>query len=556
MSRVVEISLDLPAVSASEWVQQTSEQAVEIEHTARCACRGASADGVGVAIADALGRVAQLSLVSARQPFVIHRLELGARLAEVGWCATVEASSEGRRLSVSNREPYAPAVTVREIVCDAPLETGIYAAQPDTLPFELQTALYAANDLMAAAPPLALHRTIWRWTAPNGHLVDIVLNDACDADDEDVGTAPHDVPGLRELRLSARCDDDGDASPDAVRQVEDRLVPAVRALFAAADELVGALPVFPNLEGALEGIRRDSHDEEPVRAAPIDLVDARTPHAALIAISSNIVQQWFGNERGVRETAPTEFVHQMRVAQRRLNTALRIFSAWADADWKTHVAPGLKWLGELLGEARDLDVFTDSTLRSLVGADTDPSSWSVVLAAADARRLAARGRLQAAMRSQRHARLSLALLAWLSDLRARGTPEAVAQLTLREFVTKQVRRHFKRLTDNSKLTELDAVARHRHRIEAKRLRYVLEFFEAIASGRTRREVLKTLQRIQSVLGDGNDAVNARAFLEQFEITPYQRGFACGWSQAVNQCTAQEGERLLRALAKPRITGGA
>jgi CHAD domain-containing protein len=179
-----------------------------------------------------------------------------------------------------------------------------------------------------------------------------------------------------------------------------------------------------------------------------------------------------------------------------------------------------------------------------------------VLAAADARRLAARGRLQAAMRSQRHARLSLALLAWLSDLRARGTPEDIAQLTLREFVTKRVRRHFKRLTDTLKLTELDAKARHRHRIEAKRLRYVLEFFEPIASGRTRREVVRTLQRIQNVLGDGNDAVNAWTFLEQSEVTPYQRGFARGWSQAVNQCMAQEAERLLRSLAKPRIKGGA
>ncbi|WP_206995905.1 CHAD domain-containing protein [Trinickia mobilis] len=560
MSRVVEISLDAPALVAQEWIQQTFEEPAAKKPAAGRAKRNSAGGSVGEAMAEALNHVAelspQLSLVSARTPVTIYPLALSRKLAEAGWRALVEASAEGRRLVVSRREPHSPAVTVREIVCDARLETGVpLAQQVCDLPADLRQALDAAGALASLDSALQVQRTVWRWTPQDGYAVDVVMNDALDLLPD---ALPQALPRFCELLVSTQCDDseadtpaEGE-QPDPEGEPPDPLTRAIRALFAAAQALVAGLPVFPALNGFLERPPHDPADDEPARAIPVDLIDVQTPHAALIAIGAYIAQQWFGNERGVRETATTEFVHQMRVAQRRLRTALRIFSGWSDADWTTRVSPELRWLGERLGEARDLDVFTDSTLPALAAADLDASTWSAVLAAADARRLEARARLQAAMRSRRYAQLSLAWLAWLAGLPKRRAPETAADLTLREYVAKRVRKHFKRLTDTSKLSELGPEARHRHRIEAKRLRYMLEFFESIASGRTRRDVAKTLQRIQSVLGDGNDAVVALRFLEQLDITPYQQGFARGWSQAVNHCAAQEGERLLRLLEEPRI----
>jgi len=571
MSRVVEMSLDAPALVAREWMQQTVEQPAARKTASARAKRTASGGVIGEAMAEALDHVVefspQLSLVSARTPLTIYPLALSRKLAEAGWRASVEASAEGRRLVVSRRESHSPAVTLREIVYDARLESGVaLAEQVSDVPSELRQALDAAGALASLASVLQLQRTVWRWTPQDGHPVDVVMNDALDVPPN---AMPQAQPRFCELLVSTQCDDgeaqtppEGEQSapeseqPALEDEQPDSLTRAIRTLCAAAQALVAGLPLFPVLHGVLERPPRDPADEEPARAIPVDLSDIRTPHAALIAIEANVAQQWFGNERGVRETATIEFVHQMRVAQRRLRTALRIFSGWADEDWTTRVEPELRWLGERLGEARDLDVFADSTLPALAAADVDASTWSAVLAEADARRFEARARLQAAMRSRRYAQLSLAWLAWLAELPLRSAPEALADCTLREFVAKRVRKHFKRLTDTSKLSELDAKARHRHRIEAKRLRYMLEFFESIASGRTRRDVARTLQRIQSVLGDGNDAMVALGFLEQLDITPYQQGFACGWSQAVNRCAAQEGERLLRALEEPRIKHGA
>jgi CHAD domain-containing protein len=94
------------------------------------------------------------------------------------------------------------------------------------------------------------------------------------------------------------------------------------------------------------------------------------------------------------------------------------------------------------------------------------------------------------------------------------------------------------------------------RINAKYLRYTLEFFAPITSRRTRMDTARTLGRLQSVLGDGNDAAVALRFLEGMHAEPYQLGFARGWCEAVKRYTAKEGERLLRDLRPPKIARNA
>lgn len=123
---------------------------------------------------------------------------------------------------------------------------------------------------------------------------------------------------------------------------------------------------------------------------------------------------------------------------------------------------------------------------------------------------------------------------------------------LARYAAKRVRKHYARLIDKPALSDLTPAERHRRRIEAKRLRYTLEFFESLASHKTRRAVSKQLGRIQSVLGDGSDATAALHFLEVLDVPPYIHGFARGWCEAVNRWSAIEGERLLEALGKPKI----
>jgi CHAD domain-containing protein len=371
----------------------------------------------------------------------------------------------------------------------------------------------------------------------DGIVVDIVF-------ERSTASAEDEAPPHRELRLTTP-------------YVENAVGASLTALFAMANELVAALPAFPVLRTALDRAYDVGSTPEPTpaRAAPIDLTGISTPHAALIAIGRNLADHWFGNDAGVRDAVSTEFVHQMRVAQRRLRTAMRIFPHWTDDLSTTRIAPDLKWLGAVLGDARDWDVFVDSTLPTLAAADADRTRWNTTRETANARRLEARERVQAAAGSTRYARLALAWLEWLSALPSREPPAKAADVSLRAYAKKRVHKYYERLMSAPKLTTLDDEARHKERIQAKYLRYTLEFFESIASPKTRSETAKTVSRMQGVLGDGNDAAVALCYLEQLEVEPYQSGFARGWCEATKRYTAQEGEHLLRSLRKPKITGG-
>jgi CHAD domain-containing protein len=543
MARVLEVVLDVPQLALQAWFAQH-----ERNHRARAA---ESLDAALVKALVALPHIVQAPRTDA-QGGGTESPQSGAqaasisfnrsdKLAAAGLRVVLDTSSDGRRrIVVYQRARYSPGVTACEILHEASLEANapISAAFADA-PDELTHTL---GDTADAAPltMLACERDRWQWSEAEGTAVDIAF-------DRTAVSTPGEAPLVRELRLT---------TPYMAHATEASL----SALFTAAHELVAALPAFPVLCSAFDRPREAASEEEsaatPARAEPVDLAGISTPHAALIAIGDNLANHWFGNDAGVRDAVSTEFVHQMRVAQRRLRTALRLFPHWADDAWKTRIAPDLKWLGRVLGDARDWDVFVDSTLPALAAADADSDNWNATRESAAAWRREARERVQTAVASARYAQLALAWLEWLSRLPSRESPAKAADRSLRAYARKRVDKYYQRLISAPKLTTLDDSSRHQQRIHAKYLRYALEFFQSIAAKKTRSEGVTTVSRVQSVLGDGNDAVVALRYLEQIDATPYQSGFARGWGEASKRYTAQEGERLLGKLRKPKITGGA
>lgn len=562
---------------------------------------------MAMAIADALSRMPGVAQAGAFEMSTVRAFVE----PRGGWRVLLTAAPDGaRRVKAMRVHALTPGVWRCETICEEPLEPGTPLAFSDALPRALKDALGKADEL-APSPALTTRRGVWRWTGPDDSVVDIELHDARaafetayaadTADDssadssrraERASAAPapsHDrrpVPiALCELRLVAcigpshasaasasaaeLSGSEAASSPatDARGRADGRKPSAaeldertraqwstVQVLFAAATALADVLPVFPTLtDGYARACTRAAGDE-PVRATRIDLSDAKTPHDALIVAGASIARQWFGNEAGVRDDmgGDTEFVHQMRVALRRLKTLLKTFPRWADETWERVMAPDLDWLGGLLGRARDLDVFVDATLPALAQADIDAAAWAPMQARAAISRDEARAQVRAALRTRRYAALSLAWLQWLAARRFSAGPAAMAHTPLVAYAVKRVRKHYGRLTAKPALTALTPAERHRRRIEAKRLRYTLEFFESLASRKTRRKVAKHLGRIQSVLGDGSDATAALHFLEALDVPPYQHGFARGWCEAVNRWSAIEGERLLQALGKPKI----
>lgn len=471
------------------------------------------------------------------------------------WWTWIESNAQGRRVVASRTKAFAPGVVARELF-DAE-RAGIAVARPAAAPIADADAAQATGEgdrvtadaadeaaVAASSGPAPLRlvseRRRGRWADDSGVVVEMTLDDII----LHRGTEP---PRRQvELRLAAP-----DWETVAARTA------ALRALFAAARELSGAWPAFVQLTSVIDrACAGEPAVARPVKAQLVDLTGIRTQRAALFALSGDIAAQWLGNEGGVLDRDDPEFVHQMRVALRRLRTLMRFFPRFADEQWKNTFGVDLRWVASLLGTVRDWDVFSTESLPALIAADGGSADWDGTLDAARVQATAARVELRQALHSARYARLTLGWLEWLSAL---ALPPAAGDddtPSLRRHATKRVRRLFGHLYASPSLTSLDTAARHQVRIDAKRLRYALEFFASLASRRTRNETVKTLARVQSVLGEANDTIVALHHLEQLAAPAYQLGFVRGYGAALEQRAARDAEALLASLRPPKLDGKA
>ncbi|RQU81114.1 CHAD domain-containing protein [Burkholderia cenocepacia] len=538
MSRVLEIVLSL---SLEGWPVQGASRT-----------RGAQRD-FGAELVRAWRICPQVRMRRGHERVTIEpcQIEEAERSPGASWWTWVESNAHGTRVVASRTETFAPGVTQRElfdaehagIVVAAPLPvpTTAGAADADAPAADADAEGIAPDTDEARAQASALRivseRRRGRWADDSGVVVEMTL--------DDIMLHGGGEPPRRyvELRLAAP-----DWETVAARTA------ALHALFAAARELSGAWPAFVQLTSVIDRACGGGPVAAAlVKAQPVDLTGIRTQRAALFALAGDITAQWLGNECGVLDRDDPEFVHQMRVALRRLRTLMRFFPRFTDRQWKDTLGVDLRWLAKLLGTVRDWDVFATESLPALIAADGGGSDWDGTLDAARAQSMAARVELRQALHSARYARLTLGWLEWLSALVLPAADGDDAP-SLRRHATKRVRRLFGHLYGSPSLTSLDTAARHQVRIDAKRLRYALEFFASLASRRTRTETVKTLARVQSVLGEANDAMVALHHLEQLSAPPYQLGFVRGYGAALQQRAARDAETLLASLRPPKLDG--
>jgi CHAD domain-containing protein len=175
------------------------------------------------------------------------------------------------------------------------------------------------------------------------------------------------------------------------------------------------------------------------------------------------------------------------------------------------ISDDAKWLAQLLGTARDWDVFVTDTLRgpsAALGAEID---FDVLRRAAQPHRLSAYTTLREALASQRYNRFQLLLLRWIA---ARGWRNELASRPLTallepgpEFASRVLDRlHQQTIRRGKHFHRLPPEARHKVRIALKKLRYALEFFADLFRPDNEWErYMRFLAKLQDALGRENDA---------------------------------------------------
>jgi CHAD domain-containing protein len=236
-----------------------------------------------------------------------------------------------------------------------------------------------------------------------------------------------------------------------------------------------------------------------------------------------------------------EPVHQMRVAVRRLRSAIGLFRRAAAGNALAEAADELKALMALLGPARDWDVFLAGTGVEIAVAFPDDADVGALLAAARRRRGAAYRALQAHLRGPAFAMLGVRL-AWLAAMRPWQTPPDAPD-ALTKLGRRMLGQRWARMTRGSDgIAEWPAPRLHALRLHGKRMRYASEFFQPLFPGRATRRWIRRLARLQERLGSLNDTAVAAHLLG--ELGQAGSGFGGGLVQGYLAANA--------ARARPRI----
>lgn len=242
-------------------------------------------------------------------------------------------------------------------------------------------------------------------------------------------------------------------------------------------------------------------------------------------------------------------VHKMRIAARRLRSALRTYSRLLDADAVGRATAELRWLGRSLAAARDAQVLRERWQELVSGQPTDLVLGPVRSRLDDELRAAEKAGqagVRQALGSERYFRLLDDLDALLD--REAFTTEAAgpARMVLPALLHRDVKRLRRTVAALDRAEDPDArnLALHDVRKKGKRLRYAAESMAPVLGKRARR-LAAAAKRLQQSLGRHQDTVMSRQRLREYGARTHvagENGFTYGRLHALEEAHAAAAER--------------
>lgn len=292
---------------------------------------------------------------------------------------------------------------------------------------------------------------------------------------------------------------------------------------------------------------------------------------AILRILRHGFQHFLDNYPAVTLAGEPEGIHQMRVAMRRLLSAIRMFGPVLRLEDTRGLFQALKTLFTQLGEVREADVFIGETLPSLAAAGLGTTLESVLRREIAAFRAAAYQRALDELTSANFARLVVQLNDWIESrnlLKAdRPIDALLVERAAEDFAVPRIRAlHAKLLKQGAKARCGTLDDWHRTRIAAKKLRYAGEpLFQALAPKIDTDRLSKQLSRLQTSLGRLNDLQTITPFLAR--VRPYVQGrsrrnfeaaehFCRGWSGAAAASLVDRAEEAMRGFEKIQLDASA
>ncbi len=309
---------------------------------------------------------------------------------------------------------------------------------------------------------------------------------------------------------------------DAVAEVELELTSGDPArVFELARKLLDHVTLRPSaLSKAGRGYALLAGGGAPWSKAAVPRLDpAMTAEQALTRIIHACIDHLMANEPCATQGSHIEGIHQMRVATRRLRSALALFRKLLPAAQVAHLNGELRWLINEMGPARDWDVFLDETLPPVAAAVAGEDAVALDTLGRKARGIRDRAYepARAAIASKRYAALFLDLGHWVESRGWRDQPlnENAARLfsPVADLAPSLLRKRYRAARRTGKGFEsLSEEERHEVRISLKKLRYASEFLSSLYPERKVGPYAAALKTMQDDLGRMNDVAVMRHLL--------------------------------------------
>jgi CHAD domain-containing protein len=323
------------------------------------------------------------------------------------------------------------------------------------------------------------------------------------------------------------------------------------------EQVNGKNGALPDLERQLRRAGAEDHDGRPklVRALSLVAPSPEPTPASDAPVMDHVkwalaryVRWLIAHDPGTRLGKEPESLHQMRVATRQLRAVLRSTRPLLLPEWADSLRDELRWLGRVLGPARDLDVQLAYFREESTALDArDRRPLITFIAHLESQRNHVQEVLLNELKSERYLDLITRLQQAPHDPTVIESTVTLADLAKQEFT--KLRNAIRQAGDSPNNANI-----HKTRIRTKRARYAAVLAEATV-GKPATRFINKARVVQDVLGMHQDAIQAEAHIRAFlkQSTTARAAFVAGRMVERQRRRREKArgkmQRLLRGLLK-------
>lgn len=264
----------------------------------------------------------------------------------------------------------------------------------------------------------------------------------------------------------------------------------------------------------------------PLKPPSLAINPKATPLSTFQQICLECLTHLQANDVGILRDDDDEYIHQARVAMRRIRSAIKLFSPVLPMSFVSQWNSAWRDLANELGDARNWDVFSVELLPLLKEAFPKNTDIEALEKFTVDQRAKAHVQVINDFGSRAYSvkLISFAEAVMTLDthpevrnrqkmiLESQSTAEPIVQEDTETFATRLLKRRHRRFIREVLVPNRDLEQSHQLRLDLKKLRYSFDFFVDLYPKKNMSRYLKSLARAQELLGQMNDLATAETLL--------------------------------------------